>query len=346
MTKQISNFNQLIKSQRFNKATNNKEFSQDDLVQIELLYQHITKNGMRITNGYYTTFCQLVTHDLSNLIQRFEFLRKNSTRRTKETFLARYGDIVGQKKWQEYCDKQRVKNLYETKKEKYGWSLDDFKKFNKSRSVTEERCIARHGKEKGLKIWNKYIDRQRYTNSIEYFIEKYGNDGYQKWLEYNHEKAKASNLEWIMSKYSVNIEEALQILSKRNQRAYTSKAEVTFVECIEESISSVIPYSIKTYQFCIWSDDLQSPCFYDLADSEKMKIIEFNGDYWHCNPLIYDAGFYHPHSRKTAADIWKHDYIKIKAAITRGFSVKIVWESDFIKNKDLVIQECVRWWTT
>ena len=48
------------------------------------------------------------------------------------------------------------KNTFEYKKEKFGWSPEDFKEFNKSRAVTKENLIKKHGEEKGLEIFNNY----------------------------------------------------------------------------------------------------------------------------------------------------------------------------------------------
>jgi len=344
MPKKIDNITDVINSARFRAATNQRSYSQSEIEKIQRLYDYIISNRLSLTNGYYNTFCHLVSHDLDDLANRFDFLRQNNTRRTKETYMARYGNEIGLEKWESYREKHRVKNLYETKKEKYGWSVEEFNEFNRSRAVTQEKCIARHGEQVGLQIWENYIEKQRYTNTLDYFEKKYGLDGYQKWINYNQEKGKSSNIDWIMSKYSVDKTTALELLSKRNNRGYTSKAELTFIEYIESSLGASLQYTVKTNQFCIWSDVLQSPCFYDITDSQRMKIIEFNGDYWHCNPLMYDSSFYHPHLKMTANDIWAYDYDKIKAATTRGFSLKIIWEADFIKDANTVIKEVVKWW--
>ena len=346
MPTKIKNLDDVINSARFKTSTNNRLYSQHEIEKIQQLYDYIISIGLSLINGYYNTFCHLVSYDLDNLVDRFDFLRKNNTRRTKETYLARYGHNTGLEKWESYCEKQKVKNLYETKKEKYGWTIDKFNEFNKSRAVTKEKCINRHGEARGLQIWENYVERQRYTNTLDYFEEKYALDGYQKWIEYNQEKSKASSIDWIMLKYSVDKTEALEILSKRNNRGYTSKAELTFIESIEVVLSEPLQYTVKTNQFCIWSDVLQSPCFYDITDSRRMKVIEFNGDYWHCNPLMYESSFYHPHLKMTANNVWEYDYAKIKAATDRGFSLKIVWEADFIKDANTVIKEVVQWWTT
>jgi len=54
--------------------------------------------------------------------------------------------------------------------------------------------------------WKKYCERQAYTNSLEYFKEKYGDDkGLKKWDEYNKSK-DSSSLNHFLKKYGNTIE--------------------------------------------------------------------------------------------------------------------------------------------
>jgi hypothetical protein len=39
----------------------------------------------------------------------------------------------------------------------------------------------------------------------------------------------------------------------------------------------------------------------------KKIIIEFFGDYWHCNPRKYNSDYYHKVLKMNAIDIWKKD---------------------------------------
>ena len=44
-----------------------------------------------------------------------------------------------------------------------------------------------------------------------------------------------------------------------------------------------------------------------------------------------------------ACKIWEHDALKKKIAEDAGFQVKVVWESDYKKNPNKVIEECKIW---
>ena len=71
---------------------------------------------------------------------------------------------------------------------------------------------------------------------------------------------------------------------------------------------------------------------------EKKKIIEYNGDYWHCNPNIYCKNFYHGVVKRKASEIWKLNKQKINFAKQLNYEVLVVWELDWIKNRGKTIE--------
>ena len=104
---------------------------------------------------------------------------------TENAMIRKWGEKEGKKRWKSYCDKQAETNTFEYKQEKYGWSKEQFEEFNKSRAVTLELCIERHGEEAGRKMWDEYCERQRYTTSLEYMIEEYGEEeGTKKYKDF------------------------------------------------------------------------------------------------------------------------------------------------------------------
>lgn len=60
-------------------------------------------------------------------------------------------------------------------------------------------------------------------------------------------------------------------------------------------------------------------------------IIELYGDYWHCNPKLYDKNYYHKNLKMTAQDKWIKDKKRITTLETLGYRVFIIWESDNIE---------------
>lgn len=108
---------------------------------------------------------------------------KNNNAVTLVNFIKRYGEEVGTVKFNNYRNKQSIKNSYEYFNKTRGWSKEDFDLYNKSRAVTLLNCIKRHGDEKGTEIYKSYCKKQSYVGvKKEYFIEKYGEcEGIQKY---------------------------------------------------------------------------------------------------------------------------------------------------------------------
>jgi len=70
-------------------------------------------------------------------------------------------------------------------------------------------------------------------------------------------------------------------------------------------------------------------------------FIEFNEDYWHCNPKIYQPNFYNKVNKKTAYEIWSRDKRKLNLATKKGYKVITIWESDFNQDPEKTIQKCI-----
>lgn len=71
------------------------------------------------------------------------------------------------------------------------------------------------------------------------------------------------------------------------------------------------------------------------------KLIEFNGDYWHCNPKIYNGDFYHKTTKRTAAEIWAKDKHKKELAEHYGYKLLTIWESDYNEDREAQIKKCI-----
>lgn len=71
-------------------------------------------------------------------------------------------------------------------------------------------------------------------------------------------------------------------------------------------------------------------------------IIEFNGDYYHCNPMLSpysNPDYFNKVKKKTSKEIWEQDNIKNSLAESKGFFVHVVWESDWKTNKESCLQK-------
>ena len=91
-----------------------------------------------------------------------------------------------------------------------------------------------------------------------------------------------------------------------------------------------------TSEFYIRTKD---KCF--IFDLRKHKsLIEFNGDFWHCNPAKYTEDYFHPIKKMTAKAIWAYDEEKTRAAELRGYKVLTVWETVYKLFPEETINQC------
>ena len=117
----------------------------------------------------------------------------------------------------------------------------------------------------------------------------------------------------------------LTIIKARNKSSY----ELEIATFLRES-----NFEVKT------SDRTQiKPYELDFYLPEYKVAIEFQGDYWHMNPAIFDANEYHKRKHKFAYEIWAKDREKAEMCSEKGISLIPIWESDWNYNKTAIKQQ-------
>lgn len=208
-----------------------------------------------------------------------------------------------------------------------------------------------------IKTWKKRRDnpdlyKDVNTSQIGYWLKK----GYNE--EESKEKVKERQTTFTLEKCIQKKGEidGLRVWTER-QKKWSEKIEIMyknglFVKFRKEPYSydeielfSVVSKCVleKSYfgekQYYKYFKELGQTFAYDFV--YKNKVIEFNGDYWHCNPKLYKYDFFNKSKQMFATDIWNYDKIKIESIENLGYDVLIIWESDYKNNKELTIQKCI-----
>jgi len=241
---------------------------------------------------------------------------------TYNSMVNKWGKELGEQKWKEYCDKHSKIASKQTFIDKYGLE-NGLKIYHDSRAITKKGMIKKYGKEIGLEKWNKYCERQRYTCSLEYFIKKYGEIiGKEKFNNFCEQRLFKGG--WQSKTYSLISNELFEKIKKI---LINNKFKNIFLfgqnELYIRDNNKNIGYQI------------------DFYDKTKNLVIEFQGDYWHCNPNKYTKNFFHNVKKLTAEEIWKYDQNK-KDFICKELNNPIylqIWESDYRNNPQKIIQE-------
>lgn len=237
-----------------------------------------------------------------------------STAVTLENLIAKYGGEEGTTRWESYRNKQAMSNSFEYKRDKHGWTKEEFYKFNKSRAVTLDNMVAKYGEKEGTERYYDYCERQAYTTTEEYFVKTYGlDDGARRFANFTRARVKGATNNSI------------------------SQVEQELYDTIKHLSQDMVQ------QFILEHDNNRSKG-YDIASVSNRKIIEFNGTYWHCDPRFYDADYVNTQIGLTASEVWERDANKRNIAMNNGYEVFVVWESDWRLNKYEVIRRITEWW--
>jgi len=194
---------------------------------------------------------------------------------------------------------------------KKGYSEEEAKEkvSERQRTFTLEKCIEKYGLEDGYKRWKER--QEKWSKKIE---DKYKQGLFSK-APHTINTSIVSNMEkdFINNLMNVGVLDNSMIKCYKNQQ----------MELVNEDENKC-----KNRRFA-----------YDFVYGGK--IIEFNGDFWHMNPNTYDENYYNKISKIFAKDKWEIDAIKIQCAKKYGYSVLVVWESEYNKDKEGTIQKCI-----
>jgi len=181
---------------------------------------------------------------------------------------------------------------------KKGFSLEEAKKELRKRqqTFTLKKCVKRHGKEKGIEIFN---DRQ---------------------------------IRWQNTLNSKSEHELSEINRKKISKGFNCSKGETFV-----FNSLVKEFPDIERQFTLKNEKRRLN--YDLR--YENKIIEYNGDFWHMNPKLYNETDINKRTKRTAKLQWELDESKINVARSRGYEVLIIWESELDKIPEETILKCI-----
>jgi hypothetical protein len=187
-----------------------------------------------------------------------------------------------------------------------GYSEEEAKILRKERqrTFTLEKCISKYGEEIGFEVW-----RTRNTNWSSKMETMYKNGEYTRFCKHNY-----------------------------------SNSELNFIKNLLNHYTPIHTYYCAlpgNKQFFRHFKDSGITLAYDFV-CEK-KIIEFNGDYWHCNPFIYSPEYFHKFMKCTAQEKWNADKKKIDLIKDAGYEVLVIWESEYKQSPELIIDKCIKY---
>lgn len=149
--------------------------------------------------------------------------------------------------------------------------------------------------------------------------------GSSNWMRGKHHKQETKD---YVSKVKLDMyKNGLVKLCKR----FVSNPEVEIAGLlIEQDVTFIPQYQIKNVSY-----------IYDFYIPSKNLVIEFNGDYWHANPKRYKPNTLlkiQGQGEVAVEKIWERDKLKREAVTNLGYNYECIWQSDYTKNKTLVLE--------
>lgn len=114
-----------------------------------------------------------------------------------------------------------------------------------------------------------------------------------------------------------------------------SKPQKELIEYLKNNTNYTIYYDFSIYTK---NEKLYKA---DILLKEINQIIEFNGTYWHADPRFYNEDYFIKRKQKTSKQIWQEDQKRLKDLEEMGYKVKVIWEYDYIMNKENVLMELI-----
>ena len=287
----------------------------------------------RSLKGYIKRYGEIKGHELYKLHNKDRII-------TEKKMIQKYGEEKGKEQWQNICNKKKFSNSKIGYIQKYGEekaykilkSLSEVSKlvdiygekdgknlFSEKQKRKSKRCIT-YWINKGYseEEAKKQVQKHQSTFSLEKCIEKYGNEkGLNVW--------ESRQIKWQTTLRAKSAEEIKNI----NKRKYPGEKSKYSVSIAEKELKHILKCNSQLELKGFW---------YDLY--YENKIIEYNGDYWHCNPIKFSKDYINPSTGLSAKQQWERDKIKNDIAICEGFDILIIWEYDYKKDKKGVIKKC------
>lgn len=188
--------------------------------------------------------------------------------------------------------------------------------------------------------WQKDTCRKRKSSkaytpqyTIDYWVDKSENPE-KALLDYKNSISPKRIEFWIKKGFSSDdAKDKISIAARKGAIAACQSLRGRCVSKAEREIYSLLNASDNQI---VHQKNLGIYC-YDFAKISNKKIVEYNGTYWHADPRVYfdtDAQLLHG----TVKEIREKDIEKANFVTSRGWKLLTVWELDYCKSRDSVIE--------
>ena len=252
-----------------------------------------------------------------------------------ESMIKRHGEKEGRLRYKKKIDSGYSCRNYKSVMKYYNISEDEAKKIvSKNQMRGLDYYIKKYGSYIGKIKYDNANKKRAYAGTKDYYISKFGNiKGLEKYKEVCYDRGKSGRLEYYIDKFG-EIEGNARYLDMIKKKVsyfpdFSSNIEKDFslslYSLLNDNQKEVFYGAPLTKPFFINLDSSNYSIKCIVPDIKIGKIvIEFDGDYWHSLPNNIER-----------------DRLKNMIYDAMGLKLIRVKESDYLKNKQLVIENTI-----
>jgi len=227
-----------------------------------------------------------------------------------------------------------VRNKIEhTNINKYGYKT--FLETKESNKLSQKALIDKYGSlSKAIKVGQEtYYKKTGYTHSMRNPISVSLNQKHR--IETIKKMTSEEKYEWYKKRLDGHRNNNTKLWGgKLPKNTNYSKQQDSFFKELQNIIDDKIIYG-QSNEYII---SINNKEFYKLDGYIESKniVIEYNGDFWHANPIIYEENYLinYPNKSKYAKEIWFKNEQRIEnIKHILNCKIIIVWENDYLNNK-------------
>lgn len=172
-----------------------------------------------------------------------------------------------------------------------------------------------------------YVIPERSRTSLNGFIARYGKEeGTRRYNERCKKISKSLTVDWFIEHYG--IKEGTKLYQKRFAAFYAASADIT------HSKNQYVIYDALKAKDNNWNDERYAGgvARVDMLNDKLGVVVEYFGDFWHCNPAIYKDTFYNKSLKMFAKDKQAFDKIRLSKILSFSESISliiVIWEKTF-----------------
>lgn len=188
--------------------------------------------------------------------------------------------------------------------------------------------------------YKEWLKSGRRTCSLADFIFRYGEEiGTEKYKERGRKIGRSNSLQYYKERYGNEVGEARWYKNIENSKRKTH-GNTTSKQC-----DTLLDQLSKNYNVVRESKIVcEKKITVDALLLDHNIIVEYFGDYWHCNPVFWKADMYNKTLKCTAAFKWDKDKTRLERILHTSpikYQILVIWEKTANTITDDDLCKCV-----